>query len=316
MANHVALAGRAGIAAAPNFDPMCVDIDDVVDRLMLWAGCFPHFSEDHARFGARLAQIIVEGIETIAGEMIGGLGSPAQQLIEDLALDIAWIFWIDDCFDLYPELSSDGLLELGDFHLQGSCDGRALEVWSAGLVAQSFRVDERPEGAWQLWLQSAVQMIQAFQRNKLSSRAEGRRWTYEDYLANGEISSAVPHFVATVSLLYNLDLHERMDEPEVRGMIRDLSLAMRLENDIVSAGNELEDGDNANSVLVMRHDLGLRGAVDFVERERASHERALCSALDSLGPDPLAQICRLVLEGAHWFHATERERYTPLRLAS
>lgn len=279
----------------------------LVEQLRAWKDRLPAFNESHVQFGVRLSEYIVDGLLTTDGERMRGLGRPSSTVAHDLALDIAWIFWLDDRFDSSPDNAPSELLSLHDFRLAE--EQQPLEVWSATRVRGSLRVGPRPLAAWELWMRSVVEMTRAFQHNQRLSRT-GLDWSYAEYLDNGEVSSAVPHFVATVSLVYNLDMHERLADPTFVRMLRHLSLEMRLENDLVSSSKELGEGDYANSVLLLSDVLGLEQARAFVEQQRIGHERMALAAMNELGAaDPLVQASRLILEGAHWFHAGERDRY-------
>lgn len=268
----------------------------LAEQLRAWKERLPGFNESHVQFGVRLSEFIVDGLLTLDGERLRGLGRPSSTVAHDLGLDIAWIFWLDDRFDSSPD---DGPSELQ----------QPVEISSATRIRESLRVGPRPIAAWELWTRSVVEMTRAFRRNQRLSRT-GLDWSYAEYLDNGEVSSAVPHFVATISLVYNLDMHERLTDPTFVRMLRHLSLEMRLENDLVSLSKELEEGDCANSVLLLSDELGLERARAFVEQQRSGHERMALAAMNQLGAaDPLVQAARLILEGAHWFHAAERERY-------
>lgn len=278
-------------------------------ELLAWGGKLPGFGREHARHGIRLARCIVDGVEDRDGNFHAGIGARHPDVLFDLALDIAWIFWLDDCFDTNPEQSSNRLLCLADF--EDSAEDAPLEVWSAAAVREGMRsLTDCPEAEAILWMDSVVEMTKAFQRNKRSSRS-GMDWTFAEYLDNGEQSSAVPHFLATVSMLYGLDLSRRMTDPSFTRIIRHLSLEMRLENDLVSCEKELDEGDNANVMLIMNRFMPLNGVTDFIEEQRGGYERMVLDDLDDLLPDDrLGRVMRLVLEGAHWFHSIEQDRYS------
>lgn len=288
---------------------------DLLAEIMAWGSKLPGFGRDHARHGVRLARCIVEGVEDREGHFHAGMGARHPETMHDLALDIAWIFWLDDCFDSHPEQSSNRMLCIDDFE---SVDNDApLEVWSAAEVRAGMRsLKHCSEADMVLWMDSVVEMTKAFQRNKRASR-EGEEWTFVEYLDNGELSSATPHFLATVSLLYGLDLAARLTDPTFTRTMRLLCLEMRLENDLVSAEKELEEGDSANVTQIMNRFMPLSIVTEFIEEQRRGFEQMVLDALDDLGPhDPFARAMRLVLEGAHWFHAVERDRYSKPQAAA
>lgn len=278
-------------------------------ELLSWGDRLPGFGREHARHGIRLARCIVDGVDDQAGNFHPGLGARHPEVFFDLALDIAWIFWLDDCFDSNHEQSSNRMLCLADFEDQA--EDAPLEVWSAAKVRSGMRsIPAEGEAERVLWMDSVVEMTKAFQRNKRSSRS-GVDWTFVEYLDNGEQSSAVPHFLATVSMLYGLDLPQRLTDPAFTRIIRHLSLEMRLENDLVSCEKEIEEGDNANVMLIMNRFMPLHAVMDFIEEQRCGYERMVLDDLDDLLPDDaFGRVMRLVLEGAHWFHKVEQDRYS------
>jgi hypothetical protein len=283
---------------------------DIMSELLAWGAKLPGFGREHARHGIRLARCIVDGVEDRNGNFIPGIGAHHPDGLFDLALDIAWIFWLDDCFDSNPEQSSNRLLVLADF--EDSADDAPLEVWSAAAVRAGMRSvsSKSSDAEGILWMDSVVAMTKAFQRNKRSSRS-GVDWTFAEYLDNGEQSSAVPHFLATVSMLYGLDLPQRMTDPSFTRIIRHLSLEMRLENDLVSCEKEMDEGDNANVTMIMMRFMPREDVFEFIEEQRSGYERMVLDDLEELMPDDrLGRVMRLVLEGAHWFHNSTQDRYS------
>jgi len=282
---------------------------DITSELLTWGEKLHGFGREHVRHGVRLARCIVDGVEDQDGNFHPGIGTPHPDVFHDLALDVAWIFWLDDCFDSNPEQSSNRMLCLADF--DDAAEDAPLEVWSAAAVRKGMRsVVEGRAAEMILWMDSVVEMTKAFQRNKRSSRS-GDQWTFAEYLDNGEQSSAVPHFLATVSMLYGLDLPQRLSDPSFTRTIRHLSLEMRLENDLVSVDKEIDEGDHANVMLIMNRFMPREAVFDFIEEQRCGFERMVIEDLDDLLPDDLlANAMRLVLEGAHWFHKIEQDRYS------
>lgn len=267
----------------------------------------PEFGPQHLRFGLTLARCVVEGITTVDGRALPGLGQREPGTLHDLTADVAWIFWLDDCFDTQPDQSSDKMICITD--LDAPDDESPIEAWSATKVREYLLVGERSDADWELWTSSAVAMTCAFQRNKQRSR-ENNPFSYEEYLDNGEHSSGVPHFMATVSLVYGLDLATKLSNPIYARLIRNLSLEMRLENDLVSLDKELDEGDCSNSVIVMSAVMDPRAATAFIEAQRAAFERKVLEDVALLGDDPIARAVELVMEAAHVFHNQERSRYS------
>jgi hypothetical protein len=283
---------------------------DLLAEIMAWGSKLPGFAQSHARQGIRVARCIVEGIEDRDGNAHPGIGAPSPHTLHDLALDIAWNFWLDDCFDSHPEQSSNRMLCLDDFE-SSDTDDAPLEVWSAAEVRAGMRsVVDASEAGLALWMDSVVEMTKAFQRNKRASR-EGEEWTFAEYLDNGERSSTVPHVLATIALLYGLDMPQRMTDPAFTRLIRHLSLEIRLENDLMSAEKELEEGDSANVTQIMNRFMPLSIVTDFIEEQRQSYERMVLDDLDALMPDDVfGRAMRLLLEAAHWFYTVEQDRYS------
>lgn len=280
-----------------------------MSEILAWGSKLPGFGRAHARQGIRVARCIVVGIEDRDGNFIEGIGGANPDILHDLALDIAWNFWLDDCFDSNPEQSSNRMLCLDDFE---STDTDApLEVWSAAEVRAGMRsLKNCPEPDIALWMDSVVEMTKAFQRNKRASR-DGEDWTFAEYLDNGERSSTVPHVLATISLLYGLNLPQRLTDPAFTRLIRHLSLEIRLENDLMSVDKEIEEGDSANVTLIMNRFMPLSIVTEFIEEQRSSYEKLVRDDLEALMPDDLfGRAMRLLLEAAHWFYTVEQDRYS------
>jgi hypothetical protein len=282
---------------------------DLVTELLAWGKKLPGFGRSHVRQGIRVARCIVEGIEDANGQFHPGIGAPHPDTFHDLALDIAWNFWLDDCFDSNPEQSSDRLLVLSDFESEE--EDAPLEVWSAMKVREGMRsLGPGREADVALWMDSVVEMTKAFQRNKRASR-DGQEWTFAAYLDNGEQSSTIPHVLATVSMLYGLDLPRRLGDPSFTRIVRHLSLEIRLENDLISVDKEIEEGDQSNVTLIMSRFMPLATVTEFIEQQRRTYEDMVLDDLDTLMPDdPFGRVMRLLIEAAHWFYTVEPDRYS------
>jgi len=146
-----------------------------------------------------------------------------------------------------------------------------------------------------LWLETAVEMFRSWHEDESLSRGE-RQWSYAEYLHNGERSIAVLHFMATVSLVFGLDLHERMHDEAFRRMLRHLSLAGRLVNDLAGVEADRAAGERANAVLLLEGVLSPEQARAFVAAERDGYKRLLARDLEGLGAeDVFAALARMTL---------------------
>jgi hypothetical protein len=281
-----------------------------MENLVAWGRVLPGFNHAYAVDGITLAQCITDGVEDRKHVHIPGLGAENPNMLFELALDTAWIFWLDDRFDSHPEGSARRLSALEQFDNENAGPSSAPEVFSLSLLASTLGLKGKSDAARKLWKDTAIELFHAFRNNEMLSRSE-ISWSYAEYLQNGEISSAVWHFVATISLLYELDMVARMPDPRFQRLLRNLSLALRLRNDLVSITKEREEGDRANALIVVEQLLSSSQAVEFIEAQRAGHERLVLAGIADMPPDdPFARIANIMLHASHSFYVMDTERYS------
>jgi hypothetical protein len=123
----------------------------------------------------------------------------------------------------------------------------------------------------------------------------------------------VPNLIATVSLLYGLDMARRREaEREVAALERSLSLVARLENDLLGVEKERKEQGVANAVLLMERYAPPAQAREFIEREKRAYERRLEEVLQVLGPrDPLVRLARAMLASHRRYYQARPERVDP-----
>lgn len=282
-------------------------------ELMEWGGTLPGFTEKYARDGLRSARLFAgDGTQVlhIAPEKMGALGSGRSLFL--LAMDSAWISWLDARFDARADarVEGDKLTDL-DALIRATTEApRTPEAESFFRIRSRFAEEcgGRDAAAHRLWLETAVDMFHSWHEDESLSRGE-RQWSYAEYLQNGERSIAVVHFMATVSLVFGLDLHERMQGEAFRRMLRHLSLAGRLVNDLAGVESDRAAGERANAVLLLEPLLPPEQARAFVAAERDGYKRLLVRDLDRLGAqDIFAQLARMTLSTIEKYYEKSYEK--------
>ena len=219
--------------------------DAELNDLLAWGRGLEGFTETHARDGLVIARGYISGIPDPTGGWIAGIGAVHERCGLLLAMDLAWLLWLDDCFDL-----GDAAVDLDP--LLAAVDGPARSREARGfqhLRAQIQRATTCPR-AIALWTRTAIDVFRAYHLNAEWARAP-RTLSYGEYLANGEHSIATTHFVATAALVYGWDLAARLHDEGFRRCLRNLSLLTRLQNDLASAERERADRTPANAVLLL-----------------------------------------------------------------
>jgi hypothetical protein len=266
------------------------------------------FTESYAVDGLVMAQGFVAGTRNSEGHFVAGIGVEDERSVWLMALDLTWLLWLDDRIDIgtasVPCIDWDSLLQPQAPSLT-SVEGRSF----SRICAHMAKAAPTP-AAFAAWQDSAVALLSAYHANwRLSA---GRlSWGYAEYLENGEVSIALPHFLATVSLACDYRMELRGD-PLFRRIVRNLSLASRLQNDLASAEKERSVGDRANAVLLIERYTTPCQAREFVLAEQLSYEKMLLANLQSLDPsDPMIQFSTIILAMMDVFYKAPRKRYMP-----
>lgn len=288
-----------------------MDLDKaVLQELVSWGQELQGFKESHASDGLTMAQGYVEGVADDQGRRVPGIG-PArggERQMFLMALDLCWLLWLDDRFDTHATSAQPT-----DWQalLRAATDPPTTLESAAFYRVRTRMAHESPRASdYKLWLDSTLALFEAYHENELLARGD-RTWGYAEYLDNGEISIALPQFIATVSLAYDFHFADRLAEPQYGRAVRSLALTTRLQNDLASVEKERRDGDLANAVLLLEPLLGPQPALALVLAERQSYERLLHRDLDALPPDdPLPPLARIILASTERYYRLPRERYT------
>lgn len=266
------------------------------------------FTESYAVDGLVMAQGFAAGTRNSEGQFIAGFCVEDEHSVWLMALDLTWLLWLDDRIDLStaagPCIDWGSLLQPGASSLM-SAEGRSFSRIRAHMAKAAPTA-----GAFAAWQDSAAALLRAYHANWLLSAGQ-LSWGYAEYLENGEVSIALPHFLATVSLACNYRMELRGDSL-FRRIVRNLSLASRLQNDLASAEKERSVGDRANAVLLIERYMAPPQARGFVLAEQLSYEKMLLADLEALAPsDPLIQFSKIILAMMDVFYKAPRKRYTP-----
>src|SRR5262249_48904475 len=120
--------------------------------------------------------------------------------------------------------------------------------------------------ALHLWLETAARTVEAWQRGDMLSRGECDM-SYSEYVENGGHSPAVPHITATAALLHGFDVASRLEDAVVARLVRNLSIAARLHNDLVSVEKERAEGCRANAVVLLERFRPLDACYEVVRND-------------------------------------------------
>lgn len=289
-----------------------MDFDEGVLRdVRSWGRDLDGFTNQHADNGLSYAQCVVNGVHDASGAFVEGVRPGDSRTMVLLAIDTACCaLWIDDCFDVRVDGSSRSVdlpaLVASATERPTTREGRGFH-----LLCARFR-QEADSAAYELWVNSALDTFRAFHESSfVSSRAEP--YSYAEHLQNGEQSIAVIHSMATISLICGFDMAARLRDPRVSRMLRNLSLMLRLENDLMSAEVERANKVRANAVLLLEELLQRAQAVAFVTIQALGYRRLLERDFEELGArDPLVKSARALSAATIHFYAASRARYTPV----
>ncbi|WP_437318087.1 terpene synthase family protein [Sorangium sp. So ce385] len=285
----------------------------VLERLIAFGDGLEGFAESYAVDGLEMAHGMIEGVHDLSGRFVPGIGVEGDRALWIIALDLTWLLWLDDRIDTSAasarHIDWKPLLHV-DEQASTSAEGLSFIRMRAHMAREAAT-----SAAFTRWQDTAVDLFHAYRENWLLSAGE-RTWGYAEYLQNGEISIALPHFITAVSLACNYGLESRTDAVYTR-IIRNLALATRLQNDVASAEKERSIGDRANAVLLVERFMTQDQAREFVQAERSSYERALLKDLERLpAHDLLVKLANVILATMDVFYQDPRERYmvaSPLR---
>lgn len=284
--------------------------DAMLERLSAWGKGLKGFKREHARNALLIVRKYVEGVELPDGSRVQGVGVVDPDKLLLFAKDLTWTFWLDEAFDgrdRYPVDTTDVVNAI--FGQQG----KTAEAEGFVLLDESFREhlrnDASPELA--LWRATAAAAVTAWGLEHELSRGR-TELSYAEYVENGVNSTAVPHIVATASLLYDYHMSSRLDEEAVRRLVRNLSLSCRLHNDLFSVEKERQEGCMANAVLLL--DMLFPGidSQAFVARDLGGYERMISKDVEKLGAEDVFSRLATVMPAAHQvLYTSPRTSYRP-----
>lgn len=278
----------------------------ILSQLLAWGRDVPGFTAEHARDGLTLSHAFVDGVTDARGRFVPGLGANDGRSVFLLAMDLAWIFWLDDCFDLRTERSRTDLDALARAAEHAPSTPETLGF---ARLRERFITQTNDPAAYRLWFETAVDIFRAYQENDARTRGPDG-WSYAEYLQNGEDGITVPHVAATYSLLWGLNMPARVSDPTFRRVVSNLSRLMRLQNDYFSVEKERREVNRSNAALIMEdHGLTPAEALAFVRAEMDGLERLVLRDLSANEADPFATFARVLIAGTELFYLTPRDRY-------
>lgn len=280
----------------------------VLGKLLAWGRELYCFDDEHAFDGLILAQNHIEGVQGEHGICVEGLGVRDERTLLLLAMDATWLLWLDDFFD--ARLTAlDEHANWRELITNAIEPSTCPEIRGFSLLRSQFAAEAEDQAAYQLWVDSAIDVFGAYHQNALLSRGK-RSWSYAEYMQNGETSVGVMHYVATISLLYKFNMPPRMGDARFVRLLRNLCLAMRLQNDLISVEKERSEGDRANAVMIMEEFMPYPQALAFVAEQKKGLERLLRQDRDVLGAqDPFSRVADVLLTATEILYLDRRDRY-------
>lgn len=234
-----------------------------------WGSNLPEFQPSHASDAFALCSGYLEGFGNIDG-------------ILPLTQDLAFLLWLDDLSDRDHAATTTLMLWL---NLIEVLEGKRLPQTPPEKLLHGFSNDMAAHAASEadhrLWVSTLINTILSWQLEAHLSAGDVTL-SFMEYLAQGEASSAIPHLMATVSLLYHLEMPQQMQRPLFRQLLRHFAWLARLENDLVSADKERREGCKANAVLLLERHLSA-SATAIVQAEKEGIERLFLEDCQRIG---------------------------------
>jgi hypothetical protein len=286
-----------------------MDLDQgVLEEVMRWGQALDGFNRTHASNALTIVQGYVNGVEGEDGRFVEGFGSGEHRKLCLFAIDVAWIFWLDDLFDSprqpgRPPIDIESILR--------AIHGEPTTLESEGFHALRERFAHLSStDDHGLWQDTASRTVVAWRLEQELSHKRARL-SYSEYLENGINSTAVPHMMTTASMLYGFGLGSRLGEEAVQRLVRHLSISSRLNNDLCSVEKERREGSLANAVLLLAEKLPVEQAREFVVEDLQGFERMLRADIAMLDAgDPIARMGRVMPEAHRILHTDPRGSYS------
>lgn len=262
----------------------------VLDRVLEWGLALERFRPTHARNALIVVQGYVQGSTDPEVGRVEGIGAAGEDTLFRFAIDVAWITWLDDMFD-----SPAGSTSIDLESIISGIHGDASAGAAAGFPLVRSTFAEVGSGRdRQLWMDSAAEMVRAWDKERRLA-LDPAAMSYSEYIDNGIASGAVPHILATASILYDLDLAARLELPPVQRLVRNLAAYCRLHNDINGVAKDRREGCLANALLLVERHAPPDRARRFVEEELSGYRRMLQRDLSYLErDDPLYRLIRAI----------------------
>lgn len=287
------------------------DADDaVLADVVRWGQGLEGFKPEHARNALLVVRGYVEGVETGEGLRVQGIGEVNSHKLFLFALDLTWTFWLDEVFDGRAQ-DRENLLDVASV-VAAILGGPARTPEAAGFAALSSAYHEYAEAREDvnLWRATAAAAVTAWGLEERLSK--GREMlSYAEYVENGVNSTAVPHIVATASLLFGFGMAARGHDERVRRLVRNLSISCRLHNDLFSVEKERRESCGANAVLLLEAILPGAQCHRVVVDDLAGYERMLRRDVEALGPlDPFARLATIMPASHQVLYTAPRTAYS------
>jgi hypothetical protein len=281
----------------------------ILDELLGWGRALDGFAPEHAENALSVVQGYMDGVGGETGGWIDGIGIKDPDKLRLFAMDLTWTFWLDEFFDGRGDKAYADL----DSIVRAILDGPATTPEARGFyeLRSQFGEYAQAKADYRLWQDTAVAAVTSWTLEERLTKGLVTT-SYAEYLENGVNSTAVPHIVATASLLYGFKMAARLGEEPVRRLVRDLSISCRLHNDLFSAQKERDEGCMANAVLLLDRLLPGVQAHVFVADELKGYERMLGADIEALGgADPFSRLARIMPESHRVLYTASRGRYSP-----
>lgn len=288
-----------------------VKLDEAIfAEVNAWGRHLHGFKAEHTRNALIVAQGYIEGATGSDGQRVEGIGDGDRRKLCLFATDLAWTFWQDETFDSRaPDERSLLDVEAVVRAIRGE---PALTEEAQGFVwlRRAFADYARHEADYLLWQETAAAAVLSWSiEERLSKGLSGM--SYSEYVENGFNSTAVPHLVATASLLHGFGLARRNAEETVRRLVRNLSISCRLHNDLFSVDKERREGCLANAVLLLEKMAPGAPWQAFVADDLKGYDRMIDSDAASLGPiDPFARLAKIMPAAHHVLYTTPHGQYS------
>ncbi|NRP75485.1 hypothetical protein ILFOPFJJ_06408 [Ensifer psoraleae] len=281
--------------------------DELLSDLLAWGHGLKGFKREHASEALHGGSLFLMGVEDKYGRMIQGIGTQNKQAGHAFILDMAMLFWLDDCFD-EQILEQHELDAIGEV-LSGKSPASTVEAERYLALLDLLAAQAGSDADFALVRESGTAYYRALQAEAHLSSGK-REMSYAEYLDNGIDSIAFMRVLASLSALWGLDISVRRECPHFLRFLRHLCLVGRLQNDLHSLNKDRREACAANAVLVVERFLPGAPALAFVEEELRGYERLLDKDMEDLAPDdPFRRLAEIFRRMRELYYSTSRERY-------